>query len=369
MSIEASPVRILWIDTAKAYGMFLVFYGHFLEKLSDLGKVSAFLQFKFIYSFHMPLFFILAGYLSKKTNLNYKEFFRYHFTSRIIPVIFFNLLAMAISIPQDIFLGSLHLNSYLFGLINLVKGCPVYNFVTWFLVCLFTVENIHFFLSQYLNKSKQLIIFTVILFLIGWLISLKIEFVTSVTGIGKNFWFVHESLVAYLFYQSGSILKSWELFDEKRTFQFFILLFTGLIVLFTFNLNTDPFTVNKSAVIMAMSSHGNLVLFPLTALAGSLFVISLAKLTPDYQIILFIGQNTLILLGLNGLFFNFVNQWILSLINNLLTDSHLVVFEACSLLTLISLVLCIPCVFIFNKFIPQLVGKPKVSGPLLKNLL
>lgn len=364
-------MRVLWVDIAKAYGMLLVFYGHLLEKLIDLGNVAAFLQFKFIYSFHMPLFFLLAGYTSKNNSLSYKEFLRLNLTSRIIPVIFFNLLAMTINIYQDSLLGSLHWNNYLFGLINLLKGHPVYNVVTWFLVCLFTIENIHFFLSHYLKTNKQLIISAVILFLSGLLITLNIEFVTSVTGVEKNFWFVHEALVAYLFYQFGKILKDWELLEEKITlfFQLFLLVFTGLIVLLTFNLNTNLFTVKTTAVIMASSSHGNFVLFPLTALAGSLFVISLAKLTPSSKIILFIGQNTLILLGLNGLFFHFGNQWLFTLIKEFLTDSHLVVFEACSLGTLLSIVLCVPCIFIFNKFIPQLVGKPKNNGPLLKNLV
>jgi acyltransferase len=38
-------------------------------------------------------------------------------------------------------------------------------------------------------------------------------------------------------------------------------------------------------------------------------------------------------------------------------------------ITLASLAFCIPLIYLFNKTVPQLVGKPKMSGPLLKNLI
>ena len=39
------------------------------------------------------------------------------------------------------------------------------------------------------------------------------------------------------------------------------------------------------------------------------------------------------------------------------------------LMTVISLAICIPLIYLFNKFVPQLVGKPKLSGPLFKNFI
>jgi acyltransferase len=103
--------------------------------------------------------------------------------------------------------------------------------------------------------------------------------------------------------------------------------------------------------------------------AGSLFIIFLAKLTPSNKAILFIGQNSLILLGLNGLFHHFANQRLAIWINKFLASSSLSVFIVCSFVTFVSLSVCIPCIVILNKFIPQLVGKPKTNGPFLKNLV
>ncbi len=45
--------RIEWVDIARGIGIILVILGHI-----GIGKVG-----KFIYSFHIPLFFFLSGFL------------------------------------------------------------------------------------------------------------------------------------------------------------------------------------------------------------------------------------------------------------------------------------------------------------------
>ena len=53
--------RVGYLDQAKAWGMFLVYYGHFLEVLLRADATAAFSQWKLIYTFHMPFFFFLTG--------------------------------------------------------------------------------------------------------------------------------------------------------------------------------------------------------------------------------------------------------------------------------------------------------------------
>jgi len=38
-------------------------------------------------------------------------------------------------------------------------------------------------------------------------------------------------------------------------------------------------------------------------------------------------------------------------------------------MTIASLAACIPLIYLFNKFVPQLVGKPKIKGPIFKNFI
>ena len=56
-TIETSPApqpgRILWIDTARCIGMFAIYLGH-------MGNAAG-RAYPFVYMFHVPLFFFLAG--------------------------------------------------------------------------------------------------------------------------------------------------------------------------------------------------------------------------------------------------------------------------------------------------------------------
>ena len=53
------------IDNIKALLIFLVVIGHFVDEL--VGKSDVFkCIYIFVYSFHMPLFIFLSGYLSRK---------------------------------------------------------------------------------------------------------------------------------------------------------------------------------------------------------------------------------------------------------------------------------------------------------------
>lgn len=55
--------RILWIDWLKIIGMFFIVWGHFFPEM-----LSA-----FIYSFSVPLFFFLSGYLNSNKRLSYSK--------------------------------------------------------------------------------------------------------------------------------------------------------------------------------------------------------------------------------------------------------------------------------------------------------
>ena len=56
--------RITWADIAKGIGITLVMLGHAPTSLYNALGISSFAQ-DWIYSFHMPLFFVISGYLTK----------------------------------------------------------------------------------------------------------------------------------------------------------------------------------------------------------------------------------------------------------------------------------------------------------------
>lgn len=63
--------RINWIDWAKVFAIYLVVLGHLLSKTGREGYI-----FNFIYSFHMPFFFFISGYLFTIKENNFRSFLK-----------------------------------------------------------------------------------------------------------------------------------------------------------------------------------------------------------------------------------------------------------------------------------------------------
>ncbi|EUJ29371.1 acyltransferase [Listeria cornellensis FSL F6-0969] len=72
--------RLHWIDNLRGFGMILVVWGHMNIPIA-LETI--------IYSFHMPLFFFISGYLYKKNNNSFKEVVKKKATVLLIPYFFF----------------------------------------------------------------------------------------------------------------------------------------------------------------------------------------------------------------------------------------------------------------------------------------
>ena len=377
MNSETGKKRIWVIDAARFYGIALVYYGHFIERIMYLKNPAAALHYKFIYSFHMPLFFVLAGYISKESalQLSFGKYLTQRLASRLIPYLFFSGLMMVLTlfITGDFFNLKLpSLNGYLQGLKLTAFGLPMFNIPTWFLLCLFSVELVHFFAFRLIRSDAMLLLGAAVFYILGYAINWQFEVFNPMQGkvIGRNYLYIHEAVIVYSFYLLGVYLKRREFLIDGMSFKFLIpgLIVSFLVVMFTYRLNRGPFIFFNSVVIM-MSSHGNFFLFPLTAVVGSLFIFFLAAVTPKWKPIGWMGQNALILFCLNGIFYHFINgraaQWI---VNNLSGSAWILVGIGAAI-TLASVAFCIPLIYLFNKIIPQLVGKPKISGPLLKNLI
>jgi hypothetical protein len=94
--------RVSMIDIARFYGIFLVYYGHIVERMMYLGNAAAASQYKFINAFHMPLFFILAGFVAKDWSAEQSpgRFALTRATSRVVPLIFFSAALVLLSLAH-----------------------------------------------------------------------------------------------------------------------------------------------------------------------------------------------------------------------------------------------------------------------------
>lgn len=98
---------ILWVDCAKTIGIFLVVLGHLWYK----NKYPIINQY--IYSFHIPLFFILSGFVfNYNKKIKFKEYTKLKFFRILLPTIIFLLLGVI-----KLYLSGIHsLKSYLYYL-------------------------------------------------------------------------------------------------------------------------------------------------------------------------------------------------------------------------------------------------------------
>ena len=372
--------RILIIDIARFYAIALVFYGHFIEELMLLKNPAAASHYKFIYSFHMVLFIVLAGYVSNESNIEWSvgKFLKNRFFSRLLPFIFFTLLMM---IPPIFFNGKFFglvlpsVEGYTKGLVNTVFGLPSFCIPSWFLLLIIGVELFHYGVFRFLKSSNIKILFAaIVLYILGYCLNLKLDIFNPLKGriVGWNYIFIHEAITLYAFYLMGIYLRRKRIFVDPVPVGILLpgAVVSFLIVLFTYQLNTGPFNFHVyNYVVILFSSHGHILLFPLTAIAGCALILLIAGMTRTQKIIVWLGQNTIILMCLNGIFYHYINpptaKWVIANLHN----SAISIFGVGLVMTVVSLAICMPLIYLFNKIVPQLVGKPKSRGPLLKNLI
>ena len=131
--------RLNYIDICKALGIILVVLGHTYSIPKALYLI--------IYSFHMPLFFILSGFVynkEKNQNLGFKRFVLKQAKYYLIPYFVFSIINLCIEVFKRIVLSKQGVDGeYFFTKIKGILLCysnkdnmpncsPV-----WFLMCLF----------------------------------------------------------------------------------------------------------------------------------------------------------------------------------------------------------------------------------------
>lgn len=143
---EGSKERVLWIDYAKAIGIFLVIVGHGYYPTDGFDFFSK----NFIYSFHMPLFFFISGYLFRIKETNFWLFIKNSFISLIVPYILLNLMAAIISSPLLCIQGVGSFKSKCFDFI--VGGGHSFAGASWFLIAMFWIRILSYFAIKYKKK-------------------------------------------------------------------------------------------------------------------------------------------------------------------------------------------------------------------------
>ena len=147
--------RECWADILKGIGAILVAIGH-LVLYDGVAKT-------YIYSFHMPLFFFISGYLYHHTK-SFKTFCIRKAKSLLVPYFVFAFISIVVTyFLEGIYLSKREiLANYFF-----VNGSFAFNSSLWFLIIMFFMLILFYFIKENVKIEKPILtLITIIILLI-----------------------------------------------------------------------------------------------------------------------------------------------------------------------------------------------------------
>jgi len=245
---------------------------------------------------------------------------------------------------------------------------PAFDIPTWFLMCLVSVEIIHALFLRFLRDSDLKIGAAIVAFyLVGYALNLRWNFFRD----GDNYWFWNEAITMYAFYLVGVLIARRDVLSASAPRAALILgaIAAFAFVYFTYDLNQGPFRMKISAVVILAAAHGQIIWFVVTALAGAAAILLLAAATPAWRWLCAMGQNALIFFCLNGVVYHHVNPRLAHWFTESWPQNGWSLGIYATGLSVLSLAAGAPVAMALNRYLPQLVGRPSVSGPWLPALL
>lgn len=290
------------IDVARGLGIFLVLYGHALEIIigTPLELHSEFAQWRWIYSFHMPLFFFVSGTVYRPRSGrgligSVLSLVLLAYLSHVVGWVISKIIGIPNTSPQSLIVP-------FFTAVNL------YTVVVWFLIALAMVQVFYHVVDGSGASGKFIL----------WLL-LVAAFVVGET-LKRNYLYISTLLPAALFYVLGANFRVASFFNRSRAAQWLLFAFAGLSTIILASLNNGCLlykylcssSVRPFAVSMASGNIGFVPLFIASAIAGILMILALARIlvsggTVASRFFGWMGEISLSLLLVNGLILTFVN--------------------------------------------------------------
>ncbi len=332
-----STQRFIWMDYAKTIGIFLVVLAHtHLYKPVD----------NCIYTFLMPLFFFMSGYLfSFSKNPSFRQFAAKRFKSLIIPYLWINLITYLfwLFIGRKFGDDSLRDIAWYSPAINTLLGNGmqmIHNIPTWFYICLFGLEILYYlFFKKLKNKYIGLILLTIAGYLNYTFNPYTLPFS------------INTAIVGMIFYTWGNIAKEKNIsFNNHFTLTLLSLILVIVVTYYNGRIN------------MYKNFYNNYFLFLVGGFSGIYLITSLSnylsRLFKERKDILYISKNTLIISGFHLMTFSFIKGFMVFILDipiETLYDkvSINVIFA------LVSILLCLPIIYIINHYFPFIMGRKR----------
>lgn len=320
--------RLEWIDWMKALGIYLIILGHFYS----LGE-------KFIYVFHVPLFFVISGFLNKK-EANKQVFWRKLWYNLAVPMLLMAVINFVYHCILQFFKGSFSLVEAYWFVRNLIFGMVAGLDTLWFVYTLILLKVIY----QFCHSDV----------LFYWIIAvmLVLAYVYNHNDFPGYPFFLNEPnafvdiFTAYPFFALGMLMRNYKVRLNALNNKFMLIsaFVSGLFLVALCS------TFNGYVGLFRCSYGGNILLFLVGAIAGTVMIWALSKLfgyAPKAVVV--ISRGTIIILGFHKILIDLVRAFFAS--------SVLVIIYA-----ILILLIHIPIIIATEKFFPLMAGKYRINN-------
>ena len=318
--------RIEWIDWMKALGIYLIVLGHFYS----IGE-------KFIYVFHVPLFFVISGFLNKKET-DGRVFWKKLWYNLAVPMLIMAVINFAYHSILQFYNGAFSLADAYWFVRNVAFGMISGFDTLWFVYTLILLKIIY----QLCHSNKCFYALTAVM--------LALAYIYNHSDLHGMPFFLNEPnavidlFTAYPFFALGVFFRNYkEMLVAMNNKALLVAMFAcGLLLVTLCNM------YNGYVGVYRCNYGVNLFLFLIGAVAGTVMVWALSKVLGGApKVVSVISRGTIIILGFHKIMIDLVWAFFTPSIFD-------VVFAI--LITL----LFIPLIIAIEKYFPLLAGKYRI---------
>ncbi|MBQ7669389.1 MAG: acyltransferase family protein [Clostridia bacterium] len=292
--------KIETVDVAKGLGILLVVFAHICLKEPVLTV---------IYSFHIPLFFILAGmmYNSEKYT-SFKALLKSKIKSLGVPYLIFCLIGVLYAVAVTLAECVIHektvsdLWTLLYRCLYSIVWAPYskryfgfFNVPMWFVPCLLLVFILYYFVRKFIKNKWLLAGVAVLITFVGWLSE------SSLIPVDFSFlpWNFSSACFAFGFFALGNlaypflkeILFSMQL-NAKRRIALTVAFFLSAALMI-------PLALLNGKVSIGSRELGNGLLLYATGILGTAAILFISKAIGKCRFLEFFGRNSFKVMGIH----------------------------------------------------------------------
>ena len=351
--VKKYEYRYNFLDVAKAIGVYLVILGHLV--------VFNWKTFRFIFAFHMPLFFVVAGFVwgGRRELPKFKKFLQKQCCHYLIPFI----IVLVLSIFQCIvfpFAGyDLKRLLSMETIRDLYDGQLRFSFFgsSWFLICMFWSQLLFYGMMILKRKCGALI------YAFAWMLLAALAVFTPDIFLFLPVYHrlplkLDSALMSCIFLGIGSLLYKlygMTCMEEKKWIRYgsgMVLFLVGIPIVYFVSCKNNTY-VNLCDAVYARPGR-----YILGAIAGSLAILGLSILLEKIVILQYIGRNTLVIFLSHGVVYSLLIIFANRIWNMHLEAQQMKLDYICIIISILTLFISL-CVAVGVNGIKRIICKKK----------